>query len=303
MRKLTLTGILIDSFHYITIDSHSVDATIGLRQNLNSEDYIMPKINRRRFLEQTAVTSAVAFPAVLTQKGLAAKGPASERVRVGMVGAAGRAGSLNRIFARNKNAEIVGIAEIDPRRLPGTLENVTKTQGSKPKTFTDFRKLADDPTIDALCVGTPDHWHAIPSIMGCLSGKDVYVEKPDSHNIVEGARMVAAMRKHKRIIQMGSQHRSTERMQSALAYIREGHLGKCLVAKAWESTKPRSALRNFLTRSYRSELPDAFLQIIDGSALHPFRVCLNLCEVCLLLSSSCNVTIFPGWLFALAKST
>jgi len=197
----------------------------------------MPKINRRHFLKQTAATSAVAFPAVLTQKGLAAKGPASERVRVGMVGAAGRAGSLNRIFARNKNAEIVGIAEIDPRRLPGTLEGVTKTQGSKPKTFTDFRKLVEDPTIDALCVGTPDHWHAIPSIMGCLSGKDIYVEKPDSHNIVEGARMVAAMRKHKRIIQMGSQHRSTERMQTALAYIREGHLGKCLVAKAWESTK------------------------------------------------------------------
>ncbi|MCH2594100.1 MAG: hypothetical protein MKZ85_13915, partial [Pedosphaera sp.] len=69
---------------------------------------------------------------------------------------------------------------------------------------------------------------------------DVYVEKPDSHNIVEGARMVAAMRKHKRIVQMGSQHRSTERMQSALAYIAEGHLGKCLVAKAWESTKQGS---------------------------------------------------------------
>jgi len=85
----------------------------------------MPKINRRHFLKQTIATRAVAFPAVLTQKGLAVKGPASERVRVGMVGAAGRASSLNRIFSRNKNAEIVGIAEIDPRRLPGTLENVT----------------------------------------------------------------------------------------------------------------------------------------------------------------------------------
>ena len=180
----------------------------------------MSEINSRRFLKQTAATSAVAFPAVLTQKGLAAKGPASERVRVGMIGAAGRAGSLNRIFARNKNAEIVGIAEIDPRRLPGTLESVTKTQGSKPKTFTDFRKLVEDPTIDALCVGTPDHWHAIPTILGCISGKDVYVEKPDGHDIVEGQRMVQAMRKHKRIIQMGSQHRSTERMQTALAYIR-----------------------------------------------------------------------------------
>ena len=166
------------------------------------------------------------MPAVLTQKGEAAKGKASERVRVGMVGAAGRAGSLNRIFAANKNVEIVGIAEIDPRRLPSTLEHVTKAQGRKPKAFTDFRKLVDDPSIDALCVGTPDHWHAIPTILGCLAGKDVYVEKPDGHDIVEGQRMVAAMRKHKRIVQMGSQHRSTERMQTALAYIREGS-GAC----------------------------------------------------------------------------
>jgi len=197
----------------------------------------MSKINRRRFLKQSAVTGSVAVPFILTQRGQAAKAPASERVRVGMIGAGGRAGKLNNLFAGNPNAVIVAIAEIDPRRLPDTLQQVTKIQGHKPKTTTDFRKFVDDPAIDALCVGTPDHWHAIPTIQGCQSGKDVYVEKPDSHNIVEGHRMVQAMRKHKRIIQMGSQHRSTERMKTALAYIREGHLGKCLVAKAWESTK------------------------------------------------------------------
>ena len=200
----------------------------------------MSKINRRRFLKQSANSGAVAFPFVLTQLGQAAKAPASERIRVGMVGAAGRAGKLSSLFANNPNVEIAAIAEIDPRRLPKTLQGVTKIQGCKPKTTTDFRKLIDDPKIDALCIGTPDHWHAIPTILGCLAGKDVYVEKPDSHNIVEGHRMVQAMRKHKRIIQMGSQHRSTERMKTALAYVREGHLGRCLVAKAWESTKQGS---------------------------------------------------------------
>ena len=200
----------------------------------------MSKINRRRFLKQSATTGAVAFPFVLTQRGQAAKAPASERVRVGMVGAAGRAGKLNSIFANNPNVDIVAIAEIDPRRLPNTLQGVTKIQGHKPKTTTDFRKLIDDPKVDALCIGTPDHWHAIPAILGCVAGKDIYVEKPDSHNIVEGQRMVQAMRKHKRIVQMGSQHRSTERLQTALAYIREGHLGKCLVAKAWESARQGS---------------------------------------------------------------
>ena len=191
--------------------------------------------SRRQFIARSAAVAA--FPYVLTQRGLAAKRPASERIRVGMVGAAGRAGSLNSIFARNPNAEVVSIAEIDPRRTAQTLQRVTEIQGHKPRVTTDFRKLIEDDSIDALCVGTPDHWHAIPTILGCLAGKDVYVEKPDGHNIVEGQRMVAAMRKHKRIVQMGSQHRSTERLQSALAYIREGQLGKCLVAKAWESSK------------------------------------------------------------------
>ena len=191
--------------------------------------------SRRQFIARSATVAA--FPYVLTQRGLAAKKPASERIRVGVVGAAGRAGSLNSIFARNPNAEVVSIAEIDPRRTAQTLQRVTEIQGHKPGVTTDFRKLIEDDSIDALCVGTPDHWHAIPTILGCLAGKDVYVEKPDGHNIVEGQRMVAAMRKHKRIVQMGSQHRSTERLQSALAYIREGRLGKCLVAKAWESSK------------------------------------------------------------------
>ncbi|MGH9173230.1 MAG: Gfo/Idh/MocA family protein, partial [Vicinamibacterales bacterium] len=94
--------------------------------------------------------------------------------------------------------------------------------------------------IDALVVGTPDHWHAIPTIAACLAGKDVYVEKPDGHNIVEGQRMVEALRKHNRIVQMGSQHRSTERLISALEFIRSGALGRCLVARAWESTKQGS---------------------------------------------------------------
>ena len=97
--------------------------------------------------------------------------------------------------------------------------------------------MIDDKSLDALVVGTPDHWHAIPTILACQAGKDVYVEKPDSHNMIEGQRMVQAMRKHKRIVQMGSQHRSTDRLITALEYIRTGALGRCLVAKAWESSK------------------------------------------------------------------
>ena len=189
----------------------------------------MPTPSRRHFLAASSATVA--------GLGLTAKEPPSERVRVGIVGAGGRALSLINSFSADPGVEVVAIADIDANRLPRGLEAAEKLQGKKPRGEGDFRKLIDDESIHALVVGTPDHWHAIPTILACQAGKDVYVEKPDGHNIVEGMRMVAAMREHKRVVQMGSQHRSTERLQSAIEFVKAGHLGKCLVAKAWESSR------------------------------------------------------------------
>ncbi len=194
-------------------------------------------MDRRDFL-QTAASSAAVLAALSDAQ--VAKSAASERLRVGVMGAGGRAYSLNCSFAANPNVEVVAIADLDASKFPKTLEAVTKRQGKTPRTESDFRKLIDDKTLDAIVIGTPDHWHAIPTIFACQAGKDVYVEKPDSHNIVEGQRMVAAMKKHKRVVQMGSQHRSTTRMQSAIEFVKTGALGRCLVAKAWESSKQGS---------------------------------------------------------------
>ncbi|MDA0658021.1 MAG: Gfo/Idh/MocA family oxidoreductase [Planctomycetota bacterium] len=166
-----------------------------------------------------------------------ARAAASERVRVGIVGAGGRALSLIQSFAANPEIEVVAISDVDANCLPKGIAVAEERQGKHPRAESDFRRLIDDPSIDALVVGTPDHWHAIPTILACLADKDVYVEKPDGHNIVEGMRMVAAMRKNKRIVQMGVQHRSTTRLQSAIAFAKTGKLGRCLVAKAWESSK------------------------------------------------------------------
>lgn len=190
--------------------------------------------SRRGFLQTSTGVMVTAGVAPLAW---ADKAPPSERVRVGIMGAGGRAYSLINTFARNPNVEIVAIADIDPARLARGVATAKEIQGRDIRSEKDFRKIVDDSSIDALVVGTPDHWHAIPTILACQAGKDVYVEKPDSHNIVEGMRMVAAMRKHQRIVQMGSQHRSTERLQTAIEFVKSGKLGKCLVAKAWESTK------------------------------------------------------------------
>jgi predicted dehydrogenase len=190
---------------------------------------------RRRFIQGSAAAVSLSQLA-----GAQDKAPASERIQVGCIGGGGRASALVRTFSRSPQADVVAIADLDPSRLAPALEASEKIQGKRPTGYSDFRRIIDDPKIDAIVVGTPDHWHAIPSILGFLNGKDVYVEKPDSHNIEEGRRMVAALRKFKRVGQMGSQHRSTTRLQSALEFIRTGALGKCLVAKAWESSRQGS---------------------------------------------------------------
>ena len=192
----------------------------------------MSVASRRRFIFGSAATVGLAA----THR-VVASDPPAERVRVGIMGAGGRAMSLIKSFSANPSVEVVAIADLDARRLPGGLGEAEKIQQKRPRGESDFRHLIDDASIDAIVIGTPDHWHAIPTILACQAGKDVYVEKPDGHNIEEGRRMVAAMRRHERIVQMGSQHRSTRRMQSAIEFLESGALGRCTVAKAWESTR------------------------------------------------------------------
>lgn len=194
-------------------------------------------MQRRTFLRETALGSAaVGASWALKQSASAKDAPPSERVRAGFVGVGGRAQNLLDVFSAQPEVEVVGIADIDERKIPNALELIDQHKGSKPAVYGDFRRLVDDESIDILVVGTPDHWHAIPTIMGCQAGKDVYVEKPDGHNIVEGQRMVAAMRKHGRIVQMGTQARSDPGFLEAMEYVRSGNLGRVLVAKSWEST-------------------------------------------------------------------
>lgn len=201
----------------------------------------MKTIHRRQFLKSSLWTAAAlgSAPRIL-QSAPVPKAPAGERLQVGCIGVGGRAGYLMQTFAGLKNADVAVICDVDSRRLPTATQAVAERQGTKPSAETDFRKLVDNPKLDALVVGTPDHWHAIPTILACQAGKDVYVEKPDGHNIEEGRRMAAAARKHKRIIQMGTQSRTSEHFHLAMAYIRTGKLGRCLVAKGWESAKQSS---------------------------------------------------------------
>jgi predicted dehydrogenase len=198
----------------------------------------MSKFDRRRFLRgSAAVLSAATAGRALAQEDAPPKAPASERLQVGCIGVGGRASALVNGFVSLKEVDVVALCDIERGRLEQAAESLKQRRGAKPTVYGDVRKLIDDPKIDAVVVGAPDHWHAIPTILACLADKDVYVEKPDGHNIVEGQRMVAAMRKHKRIVQLGTQSRSSRHFVDAIEHLRSGKLGRCLVAKAWESGK------------------------------------------------------------------
>ena len=186
-------------------------------------------MQRRDFLTASAA-------AVITPQLLRGAGP-NDRINVCVMGVRGRGGALLTAFAASPQARVKSICDLDPKVLQSRAKQVESISGSEPQKLTDFRAALDDPEIDALVIGTPDHWHALPTIAACQAGKDVYVEKPDGHNILEGRIMVAAAKKHKRIVQLGTQARSGTFQSQAMAYLAEGHLGKVRFAKAWESSR------------------------------------------------------------------
>ena len=196
-------------------------------------------MNRRTFLSQAktaAVGLAVAGP-VLRNRRAAGNVAANDRITIAMMGVRGRGGSVRNAFAACPNVEVKYICDIDENTLRKRTGAVAEKTGQRPTMLKDFRRALDDPAVNALVIGTPDHWHAIPTIMACQAGKDVYVEKPDGHNVLEGRTMVAAAKKYERIVQLGTQGRSGTMHREAIAYIRAGHLGRALSATAWESAR------------------------------------------------------------------
>ncbi|MEO2015003.1 MAG: Gfo/Idh/MocA family oxidoreductase [Fuerstiella sp.] len=162
---------------------------------------------------------------------------ANERISVACIGVRGRGNSVMRSFAEEPDCDITHICDIrESVRLQRGAEIKQKT-GRMPKLVNDYRDLLNDKSIDVFMVATPDHWHALLTIEGCLAGKDVYVEKPASHNIREGKTAVAAARKHDRMVQMGTQIRSAPFLQEAVDYVNSGALGKVIYGKAWETAR------------------------------------------------------------------
>jgi predicted dehydrogenase len=163
----------------------------------------------------------------------ASAAPSSEKVRLAIIGLRSRGSDHAKMFAKEANAEIVAVCDIDDSMFEKPVKIIEKAAGKAPRTEKDFRRLLDDKNIDAVTIAAPDHWHALMTVMACQAGKDVYVEKPVSHNVVEGRRMVEAARKYNRIVQAGTQRRSSQMTLDAIAHLQSGALGKVGMARGW----------------------------------------------------------------------
>lgn len=199
-------------------------------------------MQRRDFLihASSSAAGAAVAAATLHVASRQARALANDRVTVCVAGVKGRGGALLNTFSNLPTVDVKYVCDLDEGVRGSRIEQVARQTGRRPEGIKDFRQALDDKGIDGLVLGTPDHWHALPTIMACQAGKDVYVEKPDGHNILEGRTMVAAAKKHGRVVQLGTQARSGQHLHSAMEYIREGHLGRALFAKAWESSKQGS---------------------------------------------------------------
>ena len=177
---------------------------------------------RRMFLQTTAGLglSAAAFRAL-------GGTPPSERIRVGFIGLGGQGFGRLREFMKHPDVAAAAVCDLDEKHLARAVEEVEKTQGQKPESFKDFRKLLDVKDLDAVMIATPDHWHALPSVQAFQAGKDVFVEKPLCYSVGEGRAMVKAAQKYGRVSQMGNHiHNDLPNYRRVVEIVKSGMLGK-----------------------------------------------------------------------------
>jgi predicted dehydrogenase len=201
----------------------------------------MSRHNRRDFLKRAAAGGLAA--AAFTIAGTKASGRvlgANDRVRIAMAGVNSRGREHLQHLCGLKNVEIAYLVDPDTRTFEMASEIVKRHGGGAPRCVQDLRKALDDKEIDAVSIAAPNHWHTLLAIWACRAGKDVYVEKPCSHTLLEGRKLVEAARKYDRIVQHGTQSRSDPNWITEAAAVRSGKYGKLLVAYGYASKTRRS---------------------------------------------------------------
>jgi predicted dehydrogenase len=197
-------------------------------------------ITRRAFLDSLATTTA-GLAVTSTAKSYGQILGANDRLNFAVIGLNGRAyAHLSALHSNRAKARIAYVCDVETRILAKFAEATTHVMGEAPKTEQDFRKVLAMRDIDAITIATPDHWHAPMAILGLKAGKNVYVEKPCSHNPSEGDLLVRAQEKYGKVVQMGSQQRSSPHTIEIVDKIHNGHIGHAYFAKAWYANVRKS---------------------------------------------------------------
>lgn len=198
----------------------------------------MSRQSRREFLENSmfATLAAASAGSLATSSSARADGEGSnspnEKLRVAVLGVRGRGKAHINGFMNRKDCDVVAIVDPDEHfGMTNGVEAVKKATGHAPAYHKDLRKVMDDDSIDIVSIATPNHWHALAAIWGVQHGKHVYVEKPVSHNVSEGRRIVQAARKHGKLVQTGTQVRSSTGVQEAIQYVHSGGIGEVKLAR------------------------------------------------------------------------
>lgn len=193
----------------------------------------MRNVYRRDFLRQSSVAAALAGSCLWQPAAKAARPGAEDRIGVALIGCGGMGCGDLETFLQAAEVDCPVVCDVDEGQIGKAVKLVESRRGQAPKTVRDFRRVLDDRDVDVCLVATPDHWHALPSILACQAGKDVYVEKPLATSIGEGRAMVAAAHRHNRVVQMGTQWRSGTHFVEAVDYLRSGRLGTIRLVHAW----------------------------------------------------------------------
>ncbi|MCL4181612.1 MAG: Gfo/Idh/MocA family oxidoreductase [Verrucomicrobia bacterium] len=190
------------------------------------------KLNRRDFLKTTSLTGLALAAPSLNVLG------ANDDLRLAVIGLGGKGGQHVERFSQAPGVRVTALGEPDPKRLAAHADKL-KQRGTTAFTATDPRLVLEREDVDAVVIATPNHWHALLTVWALRAGKDVYVEKPISHSVGEGARMVEETQRAGRIVQSGTQYRSCPGLRGAAAWLREGHIGKPLWAHiVWFEHRP-----------------------------------------------------------------
>lgn len=172
---------------------------------------------------------------------------ANDRVRVAICGLHGRGNDHLKNLSEIQNVQIVALCDIDDNVLRERLAQMENMGLPKPVTYADVRKLLEDKSIDAISIATPNHWHTLIAVWACQAGKDVYVEKPCSHNLWEGKQLVKAAQRYNRVVQHGTQIRSATAVREAMRKIKDGVIGETYMARGlcykWRDTIGRAPVQ------------------------------------------------------------